>query len=252
MSVPTGPPIEPIAAPASPPETPPAASPTYVAAVGSSSRTGLAVTSRSSGSVVRGTSLPMTVGSSPTFLRSFSSMVRPPANVSSRIEPHKSKIGTDLNLTSLFHGIDSVAMSDDIRIGTQGWNYDAWVGPFYPPGTRPADFLSVYSRAFTTVEVDSTFYAIPAAKTMRAWAERTPPSFSFALKLPQEITHENRLRDSADVAALFFDRARELGPKLGPILMQLSPDFAPTELPALASFLPMIPRDVRVAVEFRQ
>jgi uncharacterized protein YecE (DUF72 family) len=165
---------------------------------------------------------------------------------------HESKIGTDLNLTSLFHGIDSVAMNNDIRIGTQGWNYEAWVGPFYPSGTRPADFLTVYSRAFSTVEVDSTFYAIPAAKTVRGWAERTPPEFSFALKMPQEITHENRLRDSADLAALFFDRARELGPKLGPILMQLGPDFAPTELPALASFLPIIPRDVRVAVEFRQ
>jgi len=155
-------------------------------------------------------------------------------------------------LTSPFHGIDSVSMSNDIRIGTQGWNYEAWVGPFYPSGTRPADFLSVYSRAFSTVEVDSTFYAIPAAKTVRGWAERTPQDFSFALKMPQEITHENRLRDSADLAALFFDRARELGPKLGPILMQLGPDFAPSELPALASFLPIIPRDVRVAVEFRQ
>ena len=168
---------------------------------------------------------------------------------------HKSKKGTGLSLTSPFLGDDSVPMSDhtaDIRIGTQGWNYDAWVGPFYPSGTRSADFLSVYARAFTTVEVDSTFYAIPAAKTMRSWADRTPSDFSFALKLPQEITHENRLRDSADIAALFFDRARELGPKLGPILMQLGPDFAPSELPALANFLPMIPRDVRVAVEFRQ
>ena len=167
----------------------------------------------------------------------------------------KGKIGTDLNLTSQFRGIDCVAMSNasgDIRIGTQGWNYDAWVGPFYPPETRPADFLTVYARAFTTVEVDSTFYAIPAAKTVRGWADRTPPDFSFALKLPQEITHENRLRDSADLAALFFDRARELGPKLGPVLMQLGPDFAPSELPALANFLPLIPRDVRVAVEFRQ
>jgi uncharacterized protein YecE (DUF72 family) len=155
-------------------------------------------------------------------------------------------------LTWLDSGFDSLAMSDDVRIGTQGWNYDAWVGPFYPPGTRAADFLAVYARAFTTVEVDSTFYAIPAARTVRGWAERTPPEFTFALKLPQEITHENRLRDSADIAALFFDRARELGSKLGPILMQLGPDFAPSELPALANFLPLIPRDVRVAVEFRQ
>src|SRR5215218_1507071 len=140
----------------------------------------------------------------------------------------------------------------EIRLGTQGWNYDAWVGPFYPSGTRAGDYLSVYARAFSTVEVDSTFYAVPAAKTVRGWAERTPDEFRFALKLPQEITHENRLRDSADLAALFFDRARELGPKLGPVLVQLGPDFAPAELPALVEFLPTLPRDVRVAIEFRQ
>ncbi|HEX4936902.1 MAG TPA: DUF72 domain-containing protein, partial [Gemmatimonadaceae bacterium] len=105
------------------------------------------------------------------------------------------------------------------RIGTQGWNYDAWVGPFYPTGTRPADFLSVYARAFDTVEVDSTFYAIPPAKTFRSWRSRVAhrPGFVFALKLPQEITHERRFRgNAADVAAEFFDRARELGPALGP------------------------------------
>jgi uncharacterized protein YecE (DUF72 family) len=138
-----------------------------------------------------------------------------------------------------------------IRIGTQGWNYDAWVGSFYPEGTRPPDFLSVYARAFNTVEVDSTFYAVPSSRTVRGWAERVPADFTFALKLPREITHERRLRDSEDVAALFFERARELGPKLGPILIQLGPDFVPRELPALASFLPLIPRDLRVAVEFR-
>ena len=143
-------------------------------------------------------------------------------------------------------------MSADIRLGTQGWNYDAWVGPMYPSGTRPPDFLGVYARAFDTVEVDSTFYAIPAAKTVRAWGERVGPDFTFALKLPQEITHERRLRDAGDATALFFERARELGPKLGPVLVQLGPDFSPDELPALAEFLPTLPRDVRVAVEFRQ
>lgn len=143
-------------------------------------------------------------------------------------------------------------MAATIRIGTQGWNYDAWVGPFYPSGTRSADYLTVYARAFDTVEVDSTFYAIPPVKTVRGWHDRTPPGFTFALKLPQEITHERRLRDADDLAALFFDRARELGDKLGPILMQMGPDFGPTELPALAAFLPKLPRDLRVAVEFRQ
>ena len=143
-------------------------------------------------------------------------------------------------------------MSARIRIGTQGWNYDAWVGPFYPSGTRLADFLTVYARAFDTVEVDSTFYAIPPAKTVRGWAERTPPDFRFALKLPQEITHERRLRDAEHATGTFVERARELGDKLGPVLIQLGPAFAPTELPALAAFLPTLPRDVRFAVEFRQ
>ena len=140
-----------------------------------------------------------------------------------------------------------------IRIGTQGWNYDAWVGPFYPSGTRAGDFLSLYARAFDTVEVDSTFYAIPAGSTVRGWADRTPAHFRFALKLPQEVTHERRLRDAEHVAsALFFDRARELGPKLGPVLVQLGPDFGARgaararELPAVAA------ADVRFAVEFRQ
>jgi uncharacterized protein YecE (DUF72 family) len=143
-------------------------------------------------------------------------------------------------------------MESVIRIGTQGWNYDAWVGPFFPSGTRPTDYLSVYARAFDTVEVDSTFYAIPPAATLRSWSQRVPDGFAFALKLPQEITHENRLRHSQDLAALFFDRVRELGDRLGPVLVQLGPDFGPAELPALAAFLPILPRDVRVAVEFRQ
>jgi uncharacterized protein YecE (DUF72 family) len=72
-----------------------------------------------------------------------------------------------------------------IRLGTQGWNYDSWVGPFYPDGTRAPEYLSLYARAFDTVEVDSTFYAIPASKVVRGWAARTPDNFLFARKLPQ-------------------------------------------------------------------
>ena len=145
-----------------------------------------------------------------------------------------------------------LCMTSQLRLGTQGWNYDAWVGPFYPEGTRPAEYLTVYARAFETVEVDSTFYAIPPVKTVRGWYDRTPPGFTFALKLPQEITHERKLRDSADLAEQFFDRARELGVKLGPVLIQLGPDFGPVELPALANLLPTLPRDIKFAVEFRQ
>jgi uncharacterized protein YecE (DUF72 family) len=142
-------------------------------------------------------------------------------------------------------------MPAPIRLGTQGWNYDAWVGPFYPDKTRAVDFLGVYSRAFDTVEVDSTFYAVPPSKTIRGWAQRTPPGFLFSLKLPQEITHERRFRDADDIAREFFDRARELEDKLGPVLIQLGADFHANELPALARFLPTLPEDIAFAIEFR-
>jgi uncharacterized protein YecE (DUF72 family) len=142
-------------------------------------------------------------------------------------------------------------MPAPIRLGTQGWNYDAWVGPFYPEGTRAVDFLQIYSRAFDTVEVDSTFYATPPSKTVRGWGQRTPPGFIFSLKLPQEITHERRFRDVDDLAKEFFDRARELGDKLGPVLIQLGADFHAGELPALAKFLPTLPEDIAFAIEFR-
>ncbi|HEV2641621.1 MAG TPA: DUF72 domain-containing protein [Candidatus Elarobacter sp.] len=142
-------------------------------------------------------------------------------------------------------------MPPALRIGTQGWNYQAWLGGFYPDGTRAGDFLSVYARAFDTVEVDSTFYAVPAVSTLRGWYDRTPPGFVFALKFPQAVTHEARLRDVDGTTATFFERARELRDKLGPILVQLGPDFGPEELPALVEFLPSVPRDLRVAIEFR-
>jgi uncharacterized protein YecE (DUF72 family) len=138
-----------------------------------------------------------------------------------------------------------------VLIATQGWNYKAWVGPLYPPGTRPSEFLSTYARLFRGVEVDSTFYAIPDAHVVRAWDERTPPEFTFALKMPKEVTHERRLRDADDLVGGFLDRVSQLGSKLGPILLQMGPDFVPDELPAIESFLPTLPRDLRFAIEIR-
>lgn len=139
-----------------------------------------------------------------------------------------------------------------LHFGTQGWNYPAWVGPFYPEGTRPADFLRLFSRAFRVVEIDSTFYAIPPVSTVRGWASRVPDGFVFTAKLPQEITQERRFVDAVDVLQAFTDRMRELGPKLGPILIQCGPDFAPHEGKPFAEFLEHLPRDLRFAVEFRQ
>jgi uncharacterized protein YecE (DUF72 family) len=149
-----------------------------------------------------------------------------------------------------------------VQVGCQGWNYDDWVTPpasarpvFYPRGTRDEHMLDTYARAFDTVEVDSTFYAAPSDSTYDGWARRTPDGFTFALKLPREITHEHALRGPAAERALaeFCRGARRLGPKLAAVLVQLPPQFEATRenLRALSEFLPLLPADVRFAVEFR-
>ena len=137
-------------------------------------------------------------------------------------------------------------------LGTQGWNYPGWLGSFYPSTTRAADFLTVYARAFDTVEVDATFYAIPPSSTVKGWVKRTPEKFRFALKLPREITHERRFVKSEDILNEFLDRARELDNRLGPILIQCGPDFSPLEVSALEGFLALLPADIKFAIEFRQ
>lgn len=147
---------------------------------------------------------------------------------------------------------DGIREPARVRFGTQGWNYPAWVGPFYPDGTRPADFLRTFARAFETVEIDSTFYAIPPVRTVRSWSARVPDGFVFTCKMPQEITHERRFHACDDVLFAFTERMRELGPKLGPILIQCGPDFAPQHGKPFAEFLELLPRDLRFAVEFRQ
>jgi uncharacterized protein YecE (DUF72 family) len=138
-----------------------------------------------------------------------------------------------------------------VVIGTQGWNYDAWIGPFYPRGARQDDMLGMYAKLFGSVEVDATFYAPPTEATIRGWVARTPDDFTFALKLPRSITHENRLHDTDRELRVFCDRARGLGKKLAAVLIQFPPDFSPRETDLLARFLPNLPTDIRFAIEFR-
>ncbi|NIP81481.1 MAG: DUF72 domain-containing protein [Gemmatimonadetes bacterium] len=137
-----------------------------------------------------------------------------------------------------------------MRIGTQGWSYDHWVGPFYPPGVRSGDWLALYARAFDVVEVDSTFYATPPVERFESWRDRTPEGFMFTLKMPGEVTHEARLRDPRP-ALRFCEGARVLGSKLGPILVQLPPDYGPRGLEVVADFLGALPEDLAFAIEFR-
>jgi len=149
-----------------------------------------------------------------------------------------------------------------VCVGCQGWNYEDWVTPpagtspiFYPRGTRPADMLGVYARAFDTIEVDSTFYAVPTEAAVEGWRRRTPDRFTFALKLPQAVTHEHALRGAEARRTLeeFCARARLLGDKLAAVLVQLPPQFEATadNARALGEFLKLLPTDIRFAVEFR-
>lgn len=151
------------------------------------------------------------------------------------------------------------ALISSCHVGCQGWNYDDWVtGPgervFYPQGTRASDMLEAYARVFETIEVDSTFYAIPPTTTFEGWAKRTPPGFTFSLKLPQAITHELGLgAGSAALLEEFCERARALRDKLASVLIQLPPQFELTRENGLSlrDFLPRLPRDIRFSIEFR-
>ena len=141
----------------------------------------------------------------------------------------------------------------DLLAGTQGWDYGAWLGPFYPHGTKPKDMLGVYGRAFSTVEVVSTAYGLPPDPAVAQWRSDTPPGFEFALRLPQGITHERRLRDSEKLLRRFIDRVTPLEDRLGPILIQLSPAFkaGSGNQTVLEKFLGELPSGFRWAVEFR-
>ncbi|UCC72495.1 MAG: DUF72 domain-containing protein [Gemmatimonadota bacterium] len=136
-------------------------------------------------------------------------------------------------------------------VGTQGWSYPDWRGPFYPEGTSSSRYLSFYAKAFTAVEIDSSFYAVPPASHFLAWYDRTPGTFRFTLKLPGELTHALRLRGGDEVLATFCKRAELLEEKLGAVLVQLPPDFTPADRPALERFVKRLPPGIRFAVEFR-
>src|SRR5579862_8711807 len=108
-------------------------------------------------------------------------------------------------------------------VGTSGYNYPEWKGSFYPEKLPAAKMLSYYAEAFTTVEINYTFYRAPNAKILEGWSRQTPDRFKFTLKAPQRITHEARLRDCADQVHYFLRMAATLGTKLGALLFQLPP-----------------------------
>ncbi|HKJ97164.1 MAG TPA: DUF72 domain-containing protein [Thermoplasmataceae archaeon] len=140
----------------------------------------------------------------------------------------------------------------EFRIGCSGWSYKGWNGAFYPKGTKPSDYLELYSRAFDTVEIDSTFYAIPDSGTVRSWRERTPDNFLFTAKVPKIVTHERKLENTEVHMGYFLESIGKLGDKLGMILVQFPHGFTyDSGAEKFRKFLERLPTDARFAVEFR-
>ena len=110
-------------------------------------------------------------------------------------------------------------------VGTSGFAYKEWVGPFYPPGTKSADMLGHYATAFNSVEVNYTFRRSPTVPMMEGWSKATDEGFVFALKANQGITHFARLKNIGERLGTFLEAVAPLGPRLGPVLFQCPPNM---------------------------
>jgi len=148
-----------------------------------------------------------------------------------------------------------------VRLGASSWSSDGWAGPFYPEGTPPAEFLEIYASRYDTVEVDTTFYRIPAPRLVDGWRARTPEGFVFAAKVPRSVTHEKGLVGCEDEMAEFLGVMRRLGDRLGPLLLQFpyvakradarEYETGDSLRARLGPFLAALPGDLRYVVEIR-
>jgi uncharacterized protein YecE (DUF72 family) len=135
-------------------------------------------------------------------------------------------------------------------IGTSGWHYPHWQGPFYPRDLAPAAWLEYYARHFATVEINSSFYRLPSHATARTWKMATPVGFNFAIKASRYITHMKKLRAPRTSLRAFLAVVRALGNKGGPLLFQLPPRWC-CNPERLAAFLQALPKKRECAFELR-
>jgi len=137
----------------------------------------------------------------------------------------------------------------EILVGTSGYSYDHWIGPFYPENLQRRKWLEYYSKSFSTVEMNSTFYHLPKEQTVKNWARAVPENFLFSVKCSRFITHIKKLIDLGDSLDIFFERTQGFGHKQGSYLYQLPPSFKRDDK-RLEEFLERLP-DGQHVVEFR-
>jgi uncharacterized protein YecE (DUF72 family) len=139
----------------------------------------------------------------------------------------------------------------EVRIGTSGWHYASWWGPFFSKDVKKKDALRYYSSQFSATELNAPFYRTPTLEAVRAWVEQTPSDFLFAWKASKFITHWKRLLPHAQNSIdLLETRLKALGRKCGPVLFQLPPRFT-ADRDRLAAFIKMLPKRRRYVFEFR-
>ncbi len=139
----------------------------------------------------------------------------------------------------------------ELLLGTQGWSYDDWTGNFYPPDLPRNRRLAHYSSVYSSVEIDSTFYAIPRRTTVENWARQVPDDFIFSVKVPKVITHEKVLEDCDTELETFLDHISLMGDKLGVVLFQFGYGFKPEKHEVLVPFIERLPDGFNFAVEVR-
>ncbi|MBN1192001.1 MAG: DUF72 domain-containing protein [Dehalococcoidales bacterium] len=137
-----------------------------------------------------------------------------------------------------------------IHIGTSGWHYQHWKGPFYPESMPDEQLLEYYRNHFQTVEINNTFYQLPERETLAKWRDTVPEGFIFSVKACRYITHMKKLKDPDKVISTLTGRIEVLGRKSGPVLFQLPPRWR-LNLERLKSFLKALPVEYRYAFEFR-
>jgi uncharacterized protein YecE (DUF72 family) len=137
------------------------------------------------------------------------------------------------------------------RLGCPLWALPEWQGSLYRADGRSRNWLTQYASVFNAVEGNTTFYAVPAEETVARWLEQTPEHFRFCFKFPRTISHDRRLIDADGAAREFLLRLRPLGPRLGPVMLQLPASVGPAALESLDRFLGQLPGDLRYAVELR-
>jgi len=137
-----------------------------------------------------------------------------------------------------------------VHIGTSGWHYKHWLGPFYPKDLTPARMLRWYAQRFDTVEINNSFYRLPATAALETWCRETPRQFCFAVKASRYITHNLKLKNPEQADERFLSQIEILGKRLGPILFQLPPGWK-LNLERLDDFLRGLPKTHRYTFEFR-